>query len=122
MSEEKIKGQGPIDLVTDKDKQRIEKTKDLADRRNDDSRALMKIAAFRRFLNEVLEDAKVHNGIFVAGDNGYTTAYNSGRQDLGLTIMKRFLIATPEAYIQMCNEARAEKIQIDKELNKPKEN
>lgn len=117
MSEEKILGQGPIDLVSDKDKKRIEKSKDLIDRRNDDSKSLMKIAAFRRFLNEVLEEAKVHNGIFVHGDNGYTTSYNAGRQDLGLVILKRFLVATPEAYIQMCNESKAEKIQIQKELN-----
>lgn len=112
-----IDNKGPIDLVSDKDKKKIEKSKDLSDRKIDDAKALMKIAAFRRLAHEFLEVAKVHEDITVYGDHGYTTMNLAGQKKMGLWFLKRIMNASPEAYLQMCQEAKAEKIQNEKELN-----
>lgn len=121
MSEEKIKGEGPITLVTEKDQKRIEKEKDLQDRKEEDVKALMKIAAFRRFVNEFLEVAKAFEDITVYGDNGYTTMNLAGQKKMGLWMLARIMGPCPEQFVQMRKEYTAEQIQISKELNKPQE-
>lgn len=118
MSEPKIAGEGPITLVSEKDQKRIQKAKDLIDRKLEDARTLMKLAAFRRLAYEFLDVAKVHEDISVFGDQGYTTMNLAGQKKMGLWFLGRIMRAAPEAYVQMCKEADAEKIQIEKELNK----
>lgn len=121
MSEEKIPGQGPITLVSEKDQKRIEKEKDLTDRKERDIKELMKIAAFRRLVNEFLEVAKAFEDITVYGDQGYTTMNLAGQKKMGLWWLARIMGPCPEQFVQMRQEYKAEQIQIQKELNKPEE-
>lgn len=116
---EKFPGQGPINLITVKDQKRIEKEKDLQERKEDDIKALMKIAAFRRFSNEFLEISKAFEDITVYGDQGYTTMNLAGQKKMGLWYLARIMGPCPDQFVQMRKEFRDEQIQIEKELNKP---
>ncbi len=120
MAEEKIKGQGPIDLVSDVDKKRIEKVEDAKTRRDNDLRTLMNLAGNRRVMQEILDFCGAYRNAYVPDSD--QSIYNLGLKAVGLKIMEMIGSVCPERILQMQQEAIAQKIQDLKEINKPEEN
>lgn len=117
MSEEKISGQGPIDLTTDLDKRRIEKQLEAKDRRENDIRGFMNTAGNRRIVQEILDFCGAFRNAYVPDSD--QTVYNTGLRAAGLKIMEIIGSVCPDKILQMQEEARAQKIQHDKEIHKP---
>jgi|ERR1035437_2288907 hypothetical protein len=118
MAEEKTKGQGPIDLVSDLDKKRIEKQKLIIDRHSDDIRNMMNFAGNRRVIIKALNEFGAFQDCFVADEGGYVTSYNAGKKAAGLFLMNMLLSVCPEKFLQMVEEAKAQKIQDEIEINR----
>jgi hypothetical protein len=120
MAEPKIQGVGPIDLVSDVDKKRLEKADDAKTRRENDIRRLMDIAGNRRIMQEILDFCGAYRNAYVPDSD--QSIYNLGLKAVGLKIMEMIGSVCPERILQMQQEGIAQKIQDLKEVNKPQEN
>lgn len=99
-----------------------ERQKRLRDRELSDIRALLAMPEGRRVFWRVLEHAKTLNSPYVHGDNGYSTAFNSGRQNEGLWLFSELNTAKPNAFSQMQKDHNSEKTRDDKIEEKQIEN
>lgn len=73
-----------------------------------DLRSLLELPQGRRFLQRLLDRAKVFESIWEQNSRIY---YNAGQQDFGHFIMGEIWEAKPDAYTQMIREAEARKLQ-----------
>jgi hypothetical protein len=120
MTEPEIKGQGPLSLISDVDKKRLEKVEDAKTRRDNDIRMLMNTAGNRRVVQEILDFCGAYRNAYVPDSD--QSIYNLGLKAVGLKIMEMIGSVCPEKILQMQQEGIAQKIQDSKEANKPEEN
>lgn len=75
---------------------------------DDDIRSLLALPHGRRVIFRLIEEtARVFSGSI--STDPYATAFNEGRRDVGITLMRRVQQAAPESYIQALADALAER-------------
>lgn len=67
--------------------------------------ALMSIPAGRQWIYEKLSECHVYSPTFVVGDP-YLSSFKEGERHVGLGILQDVMLASPEQFMKMCNEAK----------------
>ena len=85
------------------------------DREIDDIKSILRLPGGRRFILRVFVETGTMNASFTL--NSMTTAFNEGKRDIGIWLLKEIDQAEPMAYSQMLREYFSEL-----KSKKPKEN
>ena len=85
-----------------KNKESKKEYKNRKDRELDDLKAVLKKPEGRRFVYQVLSECGVFKSSFAL--NSMQSAFNEGRRDIGIMLLKLLDEAEPQAYSQMLAE------------------
>lgn len=106
------------DEIDAKNKETRTEYKRRRDREIDDLRAVLKLPQGRRFVYKVLCECGVFKSSFT--QNSLQSAFNEGKRDIGLELLRALDETEPMAYTQMLQEHFSE-LKSKQKQDKPKE-